>query len=538
MIAGIDRRRLLAIGGFGLGAIGLGLGPAVAAVMAARGFTHGVASGEPGTDSVLLWTRHVADGEDSTVTAEIAEDAGFRRIVGSAMVRTGAWRDWTAKATIAGLRPGTAYHYRFVARDGAVSPAGRTRTLPADDARRVAFAVFSCANLPFGHFNAYGHAAARGDLDFALHLGDYYYEYRSGFYPDPKDVLPGRALEPVGEAIALADYRLRHACYRADPDLQALHAALPMIASWDDHETANDSWEGGAQNHDASEGDWSVRKAAAMQAWREWLPVSELSWASYDLGGLGTLYRTDTRLAARSRPPSPPTADPRALARFRDGAWMDPAATMMGTEQEAWLAARMRGSIVAGRRWQVLGSGAIVANLLMPADAGGWLDADAPAFYRGSMAAGMALGAAGMPFNMDAWGGYPQARARLLGMAQALEADLVVLSGDSHNSWAFDLAQQGRPAGVEFAGHSVSSSGYETVTRTIGPATVARSFAGASPELRWADLAHRGYMAVELTADRASCTWINMHTIAERSRTTVPGKTLWVSPGRRRLEGI
>ncbi|MGF7148308.1 alkaline phosphatase D [Sphingomonas zeicaulis] len=538
MIAGLDRRQLLAIGGFGLGTIGLGLGPAVAAVMTVRGFTHGVASGEPGGDSVLLWTRHVGDGADSTLIAEIAHDAGFRRILGSAKVRTGAWRDWTAKATIAGLQPGTTYHYRFIAADGSVSPTGRTRTLPADDARRVTFAVFSCANLPFGHFNAYGHAAARTDLDFALHLGDYYYEYRRGFYPDPKDVLPGRVLEPAGEAIALADYRLRHACYRADPDLQALHAALPMIASWDDHETANDSWEGGAQNHDASEGDWSVRKAAAIQAWREWLPVSELPWATYDLGRLGTLYRTDTRLAARSRPPSPPTGDARALAAFRDGAWMDPAATMMGTEQEAWLAARMRGSIAAGRRWQLLGSGAIVANLLMPANADGWLDADAPAFYRGSMAAGVALGAAGMPFNMDAWGGYPQARARLLGMAQALEADLIVLSGDSHNSWAFDLAQQGKPAGVEFAGHSVSSSGYETVTRTIGPATVARGFAGASPELRWADLAHRGYMAVDLTADRASCTWINMRTIADRSQATVPGKTLWVSPGRRRLEGV
>jgi len=537
----IDRRALLAAGTWGLGAIALGAGRAVAQILDGRGFTHGVASGEPGADSVLLWTRYVGDGA-ATLKVELAEDAAFAKIAGGAEVRTGPWRDWTAKATVTGLAPATRYHYRFVAPDGSMSPVGRTRTLPGSGAERFALAVFSCANLPFGHFNAYAHAAQRGDIDLALHLGDYYYEYRRAYYPDAKDVVAGRVIEPAGETIALADYRLRHACYRADPDLRALHAAVPMIASWDDHESANDSWEGGAQNHDADEGDWNMRKSAAMQAWREWLPVSEEPWKGYDLGNLGTLYRTDTRLAARTRQahldiPAGGNVGA-AVAAFRDGIWMDPSATMMGTTQEAWLSAAMRASVAAGRRWQLLGSGTLVGKLILPPEAPDWLDPGAPGYYRTSMASGVAMGRAGMPFNMDSWGGYPAARARLLSMAQSAEADLIVLAGDSHNAWSFDLAHGGKPAGVEFGGQSVTSPGYESVTRKIGAAAVARGLIAASPELKWADTEHRGYMRVELTPQRASCEWVNMATIATRSVATVPGKTLSVLPGRRVLQGV
>ena len=536
----IDRRALLAGGTWGLGALALGPG-AVAAVIAARGFTHGVASGEPAATSMLFWTRYVGSDE-AALKVEVAEDPGFAKPVGGAAVRTGPWRDWTAKATVAGLKPATLYHYRFIAPDGTASPVGRTRTLPADGADRFTLGVFSCSNLPFGWFNAYAHAVQRGGLDLALHLGDYYYEYRRGTYPDAKEVVAGRLLEPAGEAIALADYRLRHACYRADPDLQALHGAVPVIASWDDHETANDSWEGGAQNHGADEGDWSVRKAAAIQAWREWLPVSEEPWKAYDLGNLGTLYRTETRLTARTREvafrPAPGADLARAVAAFRDTVWKDPAATMMGSTQEAWLAEALRASAAAVRRWQIVGSGTIVGSLMLPPAAADWLDRDAPGYYREGIAAGVAFGQAGMPFNMDSWGGYPEARARLLGMAQAADANLIMLAGDSHNAWGFDLAQDGRPAGVEFAGHSVTSPGYESVTRQAGAATVARGLVAANRELKWADTEHRGYMRVTLTAERASCEWVNMATIASRSTRTLPGKTLSVSPARRTLEGI
>ena len=201
-------------------------------------------------------------------------------------------------------KPGTTYWYRFIAPDGGKSPVGRTKTLPVGDVDRFGLGLFSCSNLPMGWFNAYAHAAARDDLDLWLHVGDYLYEYGIASYQD-KDRVAGREVMPAHdhEMIALIDYRLRFACYRADPDLQKLHQMAPMVALWDDHEITNDSWEGGASNHQPqSEGDWNARRAAAMQAYREWLPVSDEPWKAYPIGTLATLYRTESRLLARTRP--------------------------------------------------------------------------------------------------------------------------------------------------------------------------------------------------------------------------------------------
>ena len=231
-----------------------------------------------------------------------------------------------------------------------------------------------------------------------------------------------------------------------------------------DHELANDSWEGGAQNHQADEGDWGARKAAAVQAFREWLPVSESPWGTYDIGNLATLFRTESRLLARTRQPSISSlffeADPiQALTRFRDGPWQDPAATMLGSEQEVWLDHAMRRSIRAGQNWQVVGFGTIMGRNVAPPDAMAWLKPDATPRTRTYVQAGVTAGKLGLPMDYDNWGGYPAARARFLKSAQAMGANLVVICGDSHNAWAFDLAQDGKPAGVEFAGHSVTSPG-------------------------------------------------------------------------------
>jgi alkaline phosphatase D len=312
----IDRRTLLVTAALGIGALAL---PGFALAESARsGFTHSVASGEPSQDSVLLWTRYVpADGGPVHVRAEISATADFTRIVGGGQVITGPWRDHTAKVTVAGLQPGHRYFYRFVAPDGSMSPTGRTRTLPQGDVGRFGIAVFSCANLPYGYFNAYGHAAARDDIDLWIHLGDYLYEYNKGGYAPAGGAVGGRWPEPAGEMIHLADYRLRYASYRSDPDLQALHAAKPMLIQWDDHESANDSWEGGAENHDADEGDWSTRKAAAMQVFREWMPVSESPWGTYDIGNLATFFRTESRLLSRTKQPDVAPCSPMPIRRAR-----------------------------------------------------------------------------------------------------------------------------------------------------------------------------------------------------------------------------
>src|SRR5688572_7729966 len=371
----LDRRLLLKAASLGLGALAV---PGVAQMAAGRSFTHGVASGEPRQRSVMLWTRHVPGGR---IHWQVSRTEDFRRIVAEGDAVAEAERDFCVKAVATGLRPGTWYFYRFRDGRGVTSPVGRTRTLPEGRIPRFNLGIFSCANIAFGFFNAYAHAAARRDLDLLVHLGDYFYEYPSGTYPAARSAVPGRSLHPPGEAVALADYRLRHALYRADPDLQRLHASAPMVTMWDDHESANDSWHGGAENHDpAKEGAWSARKAAALRAYREWLPVSDQGWESYQIGDLATLFRAETRLTARSKPRIygeivRRDEDMKAvLMRFRDGAWRDPELTMLGSEQESWLAGAFKRSTGQGTRWQLLAQQTVMGSFALPVEARGWID--------------------------------------------------------------------------------------------------------------------------------------------------------------------
>lgn len=532
----IDRRSLILTGALGLGALAL---PGFALAATGTGFTHNVASGEPAADSVLLWTRYVGSDSGTTLRCEVSETPDFARVVAGGEQTTGPWRDGTVKVTVRGLRPGAWYHFRFVAPDGSMSPVGRTKTLPADGARSWRAAIFSCSNMGYGWFNAYAHAAARRDLDCWVHLGDYFYEYAPDHYPLAKDAVPGRVPAPMAETIHLADYRLRYAGYRSDADLQRLHATLPMIAQWDDHESANDAWEGGAQNHDAAtEGDWSARRDAAAQAYREWMPVSEEPWSAYQVGDLATLFRTETRLLARARQQTYGALieggdAQRVLAAFRDGAWRDPAMTMMGSEQERWLDDALRASVRSGTKWQVVAFGTNVGEVRTPPAALGWLSPDNPR-ARGYVEAGIAAGAAGLPNNLDNWGGYPAARARFLKGAQGADADLVVITGDSHNAWAFDLSQDGRPAGVELGGHSVTSPGYESGL-AADPRLVARGLVAFNPELKWCDTSRRGYMAMTVTPDRVSNDWVFVDTIKRRTPAASVGFSTTVARGRRML---
>jgi alkaline phosphatase D len=535
----IDRRALIATAGFGLGGLMLPGGRLAAqTLLGLTGFTHNVASGEPGPDSMLLWTRYVsATGSPSKVRAEVSESRDFAKIVSGGQMVTGPWRDHTVKVTVDGLQPGRTYFFRFIAPDGTISPIGRTKTLPVGKTSKFNIAIFSCSNLGFGEFNAYGHAAARDDIDLVLHMGDYIYEYARGGY-DGGAKFAARIF-PAGEILTLADYRLRYASYRADPQLQALHANFPMIPNTDDHEGANDSWEGGAQNHTPDEGDWSVRRNAAMQVWREWLPVGEQPWKSYEIGDLATYFRTDTRMIARTKPnwagdmmraPDPA----KAFAEFRDGAWKDPAATMMGTEQESWLFhqfARQKAT------WTVFGSGTNMGYNYTPEEALNWFAPDTPDFRKNYARQGIAAGKAGLPYNFDNWGGYPVARDRIFAAAQKNDLNLIVVSGDSHNGWAFDLPEGGRPAGVEFGGQSVSSPGLESATAGVDPKRIARDILEHNKqELRWVDTSNRGYMHLSMTPKAATNEWVFMETVKDVSLMTKPGHKMQVRPGRKVLE--
>lgn len=535
----IDRRSLIA-GGLGLAGLALPAGQALARQMlGATGFTHNVASGEPSADAMLLWTRYVPAGDANVVRLEVelSLDPGFAKVAAGGVVRTGAYRDWTAKVTVDGLKPGTVYWYRFVAPDGAKSPVGRTKTLPQGPVNRFGLAVFSCSNLPYGWFNAYAHAAARPDLDLWLHTGDYIYEYGSASIKET-DLVAGRLPEPSTEILVIADYRLRYASYRADPDLQRLHQMAPMVALWDDHESSNDTWEGGAQNHQPDkEGEWNLRRAAAMQVYREWMPVSDEPWKAYPIGALATLYRTESRLLARTKPANIDAAfkaaDPdAALKAFRDGVWTDPSATMMGSTQESWLAHQMK----TNPGWQLVCMGTILGRTVMPKDAVDWLRPTVSdkkvASYRNNIRAA----AQGLPMWMDRWDGYPAARSRLLRSAQAANADLVMLSGDSHNAWAFGLIEDGRPAGVEFAGHAVTSNGLEG-DMGADPKLVARGFMAANPEMKWADTSQRGYMMIEVTTKRVTGEWLFLKTIKERTAALAGTHRMSVERGRKAFSG-
>ena len=535
-----DRRGLLKAGMLGLAGIALPL----SAAEGPKGFTHGVASGEPGETQVLLWTRYVG-GTDTKLGYELSETLDFARIVTSGDALASPERDWCAKAVATGLAPGKWYYYRFIAPSGERSATGRTRTMPVGKLASFKLAVFSCSNLGFGYFNAYAHAAEAGEFDLAVHLGDYYYEYKRGKYPSAKEALEGRLLWPDHEVVLLADYRERHANYRSDPDLQRLHQLLPWVVMWDDHESANDSYKDGAENHQPdTEGDWGARKAASERAYREWLPVSDDDWASYEIGDLATLYRLESRLVARTRQldllgaagSGDAAMTDAALKAFRDGAWRDSSRTLLGQTQEAWLADTLRRSARAGKPWQVIGQQIVMGSLAMPDLVAEAIPATAPESFKARIRTTVSAAHQGIPYSMDSWDGYPAARERLLQSALAADANLLVLSGDSHNAWAFDLATGNHRVGVEMGAQSVTSPGAEDSLPWIKPADLERALAARNPALKWADTSRRGYLSVELTPASATGEWRFMSTVRQKGTALSGTRRMTVLAGQRRYE--
>ena len=535
-IAQTSRRTALKLAALGVAGLSVPL-----LAQAPKGFTHGVASGEPGAHRVLLWTRYHSGGE-AMLRWEVASDDQFAHVVAHGQSLAAHASDSCAKAYVTGLAPGRWYHYRFIAPDGSKSVTGRTRTLPLGKVAKFRMAVFSCSNLGFGWFNAYAHAAQNNDFDLAVHLGDYLYEYKRGEYPSAKATLAERVL-PLDEAVTLAGYRERHASYRADPDLQRLHQLLPMVLMWDDHESANDSYRDGAENHEASEGDWLARKAASRRAYREWLPVSDHDWGSYEIGSLATLFKLESRLTGRTKQLDllgvvkgvPADQAEAAFAKFRDGAWRDPAHTLLGAQQEGWLAGALKASARARKPWQVVAQQIVMGNVAMGQDVIAGMPADTSSWLKERLVADVQAGRAGVPLNMDAWDGYPAARDRLFKASLKADANLVVLSGDSHNAWAFDLDRKGARVGVEMAGTSVTSPGAEDSIRWMKPDEFARATVARNPQLKWCDTSQRGYMAVELTPASATSEFRFLTTVRQRGTALSGTKRMTVLAGQRKF---
>lgn len=531
----INRRHLLLAG-----AAALAL-PGRAFAAPTSGFTHGVASGDPGQTRIVLWTRYAAQNP-TRLKVELADDESFQRIVRTGEVEASPASDHCARAVVEGVPPGRWFNYRFTAPDGATSETGRTRTLPDGDVASFRIAVFSCSNGTSGWFNAYAHAAARDDIDLAIHTGDYIYESPVTRADAQPGMAAARGLAPLTEIISLTDYRQRYASYRADPDLAALHRRLPMIAVWDDHETANNSWRDGASAHDlATEGDWLVRRNAGMRAWREWIPAQSDWYGSHRIGNLATLFRLETRLLGRSRQLDDQLdaalagGDTAAkLSAFGSGPLADPRRAMMDPDQESWLAGGLAASVNAGARWQVLIQQVIVGATRFPRANKAWFKGDAPPELLAELERRTALLDAGLPYSLDKWDGYPAARQRLYDAARSAGANIVTLTGDSHNAWAFDLADDRGPIGVEFAGQSVSSYGFER--RFNGDAAqLAADFMAQNPNLKWMDTSQRGYFTLDIRPDRIDCEYVFVPAMGGRSAAETGRKKLSVEHNARRL---
>jgi len=515
-----SRRRFLMVSATTLGVLSVRGLPIYAA--AAAHFTHGVASGDPLQDRVILWTRVLPGSgraETLDVQWQVATDQHFEQVITTGATQTGPQRDFTVKVDATGLEAGRSYFYRFTA-EGVNSPVGRTRTLPSAGVDQARLAVVSCSNFPQGYFNVYREVAAR-DCDAVLHLGDYIYEYAEGGYANAEMLDKGRHVQPEHEIVSLEDYRMRYGLYRSDADLQAVHQAHPFICVWDDHEITNNTFDTGAQNHnpDQGEGDFGERRRAAIQAFYEWLPIREqgsiedgIIYRSFDVGDLATLIMLDTRLVARDEQ----LTHDMNIDTLRRGL-ADPARTLLGARQNAFLADELRRSASAGIPWQVIGQQVVMGRKEIPQVADEeFAEGDRAGIASSRYGMLRERGQMGLPLNLDAWDGYPAERERVLDLFRQHANNAVVLAGDTHSSWAFDLQDgEGDAIAVEFGTPSVSSPGFENFLPLPERELVA-AFMRNSPEMRYMRGLGRGWMELDITREHVAARFLYVSTVMEQ----------------------
>lgn len=542
-------------------------------------FAFGVASGDPLTDRVILWTHaKVPDSTaDVALTWDVANDAAFTAVVRSGTVTATEAASFTAKVDVTGLTAGASYFYRFRDATGATSTVGTTRTLPTADVASVKFVVFSCALYSEGYFHAYD-AAAQSDALYALHLGDYIYEYGS----DPKKYgngsIPGnRVASPANDIVTMNDYRTRHALYKSDLNLQAAHARMPWITVWDDHEIANNGYVNGAENHDpATQGDWVTRKNIAAKVYHEWMPIRTPDPANllkiyrrFDFGSLFTLHMLDTRLEGRDRQYDNYGDADGGIARYlagitpnASGIRPDASRQMMSVEQQNWLTSGMQASSAT---WQLLGNQTIMARMWLPGSVLSTVlasPATAPAAINAYLTAKATRAAAGpgaltptqtalldpatnprLPYSLDSWDGYPAQREAILQTVKTQGKRLVTLSGDSHNAWFTQLTTlAGDKVGVEFAGTSVSSSGFEgaglgalassidgsALVPQLGNAAIGAGL-GLVDDVSYCDTTRRGYLVMTVTPAQVKGEYVYVSSVKEPTYTATLGRTITVA---------
>lgn len=481
-------------------------------------FHHGVASGDPLADRVILWTRvnQASPPDEIPVDWLVAGDPALQDVVAAGSTTARRSGDYTVKVDVTGLAPATTYYYRFTA-GGVASPVGRTRTLPVGAVDRLRIAVLSCAALSHGWFNAYRRVSRRADLDLVVHLGDYIYEHANGEYGN------FRGYKPPHEITTLLDYRTRHGQYKTDIDVREVHRHHPMVAVWDDHEIADNAWKDGAENHQpATEGAWFDRLSAALRAYYEWMPVRQVAtnrrqlYRSFRIGDLAELFMLETRVSSRSEQAEPNlTREPPTFTQ--EGEFLDPTRKIIAGSQQDWL---MNGLRASTAQWKLIGQGVMLA----PVRSGKDFDGD------------------DIYFNPDQWDGYKPARDRLLtalagnGTTPPVR-NAVVLTGDIHSSWGADLVREPssiddyESLGVEFVATSVTSPGFDDPD-----GQAAAGLRALNSHLKYVELTRRGYLLLDITPARVSGEWWYVDSIFERTTAQSFGAALQVPDGSSRLE--
>lgn len=505
----LDRRTLI---GTGLALSAASAGPASAAPAP---FQHGVASGEPAATSVLLWTRLTGVGEASGLW-RVARDPQMRDVAAQGEFTARAERDFTIKVELAGLQPGTDYWYQFEAA-GAASPVGRTRTLAIGRLDELNLVVACCAMYTMGRFHGYRAIAERPKLDAVLFVGDYIYEYGASNYPGMATLRPA---DPPHDTLTLSDYRRRFAQARTDPDLQAAHARAPWICTWDDHEIANDDWTGGAQGHAAErQGDWEIRKTAAVRAYYEWMPIRDPEpndpyaiQRAAAFGDLATLIVPETRLKARDQQLSvqrdldfttgPDGAKVPDIEGFRRKI-AAPEREMLGAQQLDWLAREVEGSVAAGRPWVLLGSATIMGDYNYPD-----MSDFAPA--SGQLRGFFEMTRLQIPLlNLDAWSGYGAERQRVYDILRRTGANTVVLSGDSHMAFANELHDAQGQVALEVAATTITGPSLGAVL-AMNDAPLGERLAANNRDIAWCDHRAIGFIALRLTRETVEAEFVSV----------------------------
>lgn len=559
----------------------------------ANQFQYGVASGDPYSDSVVLWTQVTTHDATANVSWEVATDLAFENVVDSGVATTNGDRDYTVKVIADGLDAGQTYYYRFT-HNGQTSDVGTTKTLPEVGVESVNLAVVSCANFERGYFNPF-QVIAEGDYDAIVHLGDYIYEYETKGYSNA-DATYTRSHLPRHEILSLDDYRERYATYHTDEGLIAARQSAPMIAIWDDHETANNAYATGAQNHSASEGPWTQRVDNALQAYYEWVPIRDPASGdrtdadrSFEFGDLLDLHMLETRLQARSEELSLPGATDvtsRVTEIVSDVDLVSQYATMLGVsptgaEFESALVEAVTGELIqatlveaaTGARtmagqvqlselidriepsdaiWQILGSPTQMARLNMPIDyltglggaiaavgAGVAPDVSFIEPYQTAVVQALAgdptalnaiQAAPKMPESFDNWGGFGAEREAILAYAEANNLNLLTIAGDSHNAWAGDLTlADGTIVGHEFGAPGISAPGFDQVNQLLDVSQVDDLYPVLIDDIRYVDFTSKGFLDLNVTREQAIGTFKYVDTVFDQTYTEITSDPIVVS---------